>query len=303
MDTRHSAESVPASDTLSPLMQAIEHRSAGARATGDLKPASVRHVVLEEEGLRFVLRIPEQPAPPPGGPRDPNFNPFLPPDKALTVGPVGDEHVMVLNKFPVCHAHVVLARTAFFEQQTPLEHSDFAAMARLLGETGGLGFYNGGPDAGASQRHKHVQWLPAGEHNPSLQSFVSVFNPQLDDQAVVIHPALGFRHCFVRVLAGKGMASQDSAASLHQAFGRARDKLSLAPDAQGLLPAFNLLVEDGWMMVVPRRREHFETISLNALSYGGLLQLTHADEETLVRRHGPLAVLAGTAFAASEQAE
>ena len=41
----------------------------------------------------------------PGGPRDPNFNPFLKPDPELTVGPIGTEHVAILNKFPLCDRH------------------------------------------------------------------------------------------------------------------------------------------------------------------------------------------------------
>src|SRR5690554_5933859 len=43
-----------------------------------------------------------------GGPAS---SPFLPPDPELTVGPVGEHHVALLNKFPVCARHLVLART------------------------------------------------------------------------------------------------------------------------------------------------------------------------------------------------
>jgi len=73
----------------------------------------------------------------PGGPRDPNFNPFLNPDPALTVGRVGDAHVAILNKFPLCARHLVLARREFEEQLRPLARSDFAALAELMGEAGG----------------------------------------------------------------------------------------------------------------------------------------------------------------------
>ncbi len=288
-----------APEATSPWLAAILRCTRMALAAGALQPADVRHEILEHEGLRFILRIPQTPAPPPGGPRDPDFNPFLPPDPQLTVGPVGDAHVLILNKFPVCEHHVVLARTAFFEQQSALERSDFAAMAVLLGEAGGLGFYNGGSQAGASQRHKHVQWLPRGEHNPGLRSYTQVFSPELDEHTLVRHPALPFAHRFVRVLAGQGRPVLESAASLHQASQRALAALGLRANASGLLPAFNLLVEEGWMLVVPRRQEHCHGISFNALSFGGLLQLAHADQVERVRAAGPLALLAATAFAVS----
>lgn len=286
------------------LIDAISLRHAGALAVGALKPARAGIRIVHDDGLRFVLRYPEgeSSAQPPGGPRDPNFNPFLPPDPELTVGPLGDGHVMVLNKFPAARHHVVLARSAFHEQQTGPELSDFRALAMLVSEAGGLGFFNGGPAAGASQRHKHVQWMPAGEHNASLYSYTQVLNDALDEQSAVLHPALPFRHCFIRVRAGKGVPVDDMADSLNRAWLCAQGRLGLHPDEQGFLPPFNLLVEEGWMLVVARSREHFEGISNNSLSYGGQLQLQNADQLALVERHGPLAVLAATAHPRSGEA-
>ena len=286
------------------FMQNVDRRSVGALASGALHLPDAEHTVLEQDGLLFNVRWPspdlqkKKSGIPPGGPRDPDFNPFLPPDPELTVGPVGDHHVAILNKFPVSPRHLVLARTEFHEQQTGLEHEDFLAMALILSGAGGLGFYNGGAAAGASQRHKHVQWVPQLDGLASLRIYTSIFNDGMDDQTLVSHPGLSLKHCFVRVLADVGIPAAESAASMFRAYGSVLQHLGLRADSQGFLPPFNLLVEEGWMLVVARRQEHFEDISVNALSYGGLFQAQRMAQVDSIKKVGPLAVLAATAHPA-----
>ena len=97
------------------LLDAIRSKTESALASGDLSPLETSETVVEQNGLRFIVRWAEAlarkdaakaaapaaaPAPAagadavilPGGPRDPNFNPFLNPDPALTVGPIGTQH-------------------------------------------------------------------------------------------------------------------------------------------------------------------------------------------------------------------
>lgn len=281
-----------------PFMQTVDARSAEAIASGALLPVEAEEITLESDGLAFVVRhvrALEKKQELPGGPRDPDFNPFLPPDPALTVGPVGEQHVAILNKYPVSQRHLVLARKEFAEQTTPLEYQDFRALAQLLSSSGGLGFHNGGAPAGASQRHKHVQWLPSASGNASLRMFRPVLDPDVREHTVFIHLQLPMRHCFVRVKAGKGVDPEASARSMLQGYQRALETLQLAPDAQGNLPPSNMLVEDGWMLVVPRSKEHFADVSLNALSFGGVLYVRDRGQIEAIREAGPLAALASVA--------
>lgn len=281
-----------------PFMQTVDARSAEAIASGALLPVEAEEITLESDGLAFVVRhvrALEKKQELPGGPRDPDFNPFLPPDPALTVGPVGEQHVAILNKYPVSQRHLVLARKEFAEQTTPLEYQDFRALAQLLSSSGGLGFHNGGAPAGASQRHKHVQWLPSAPGNASLRMFRPVLDPDVREHTVFIHLQLPMRHCFVRVKAGKGVDPEASARSMLQGYQRALETLQLAPDAQGNLPPSNMLVEDGWMLVVPRSKEHFADVSLNALSFGGVLYVRDRGQIEAIREAGPLAALASVA--------
>lgn len=281
------------------FLQAVDERSASARASGDLLPIQAEETVLEDAGLRFIVRWVSSLAVKdaakvtlPGGPRDPDFNPFLAPEPALTVGPVGEHHVAILNKFPVCDRHLVLARRTFEEQLIPLAPIDFAALARVMGEYGGLGFYNGGAPAGASQRHKHVQWIPAAAGNASLRLLANGLPATLAEHGLARHPALAMQHCFVRVRNATGTPVEVAAHSMHAAFGLACRSLALTPDVNGLLPSFNLLTGDGWLMLVPRSREHFDEVSINALSYGGTLYVRRPEQVEAIRATGPLRVLA-----------
>ena len=60
----------------------------------------------------------------------------------------------------------------------------------MLVAAGGLGFHNGGTAAGASQRHKHVQWIPRAEGNANLRLFAAGLSGSVVEQDVAVHPAL-----------------------------------------------------------------------------------------------------------------
>ena len=267
--------------------EGVQGAAARAEGAGDDAGRDARGDKSEKDAKTVAI---------PGGPRDPNFNPFLNPDPELTVGPVGDAHVAILNKFPLCARHLVLARQVFEEQLLPLARSDFAALAALMGEAGGIGLYNGGTAAGASQRHKHVQWMPEDAGNASLSLFAPGLPTGLAEQGVATHAALPMRHCFVRVRCGRGEAVEASADSLHAGFERARAELGLEAGEGGLLPPFNLLAGEGWLLAIPRSREHFEGISMSAVCFGGTLYTRHREQIEAIRAVGPLRALAAVGY-------
>ncbi len=287
----------------------VVQRNRSALESGDLAPLETEEATIQEAGLPFTIRWAASLADKdvarekdaasatlPGGPRDPDFNPFLNPDPALLVGPIGEAHQAILNKFPVCEHHLVLARREFAEQLAPLETSDFLALAHVMSARGGLGFYNGGPAAGASQRHKHVQWIPPAAGNASLHALVTQLAPAAASTDTHFHDNLPFRHCFIRVKAGQGMDEAASAASMLEGFNQARVALQLDVDEDGLLPAFNMLVNDHWMLVVGRSKEHYKDISINALSFGGTLYVPDPAQLDTIRQAGALAVLASVGW-------
>lgn len=272
----------------------IKLKSDAALAAGAIVPMQSEEALIAEGGRDFIVRwissLAKKDSAMPGGVRDPNFNPFLSPEPALTVGDLG-EHVVILNKFPVCLHHLVLARKVFQEQLTPLDWHDFFAMATFLSLAGGLGFYNGGAIAGASQRHKHVQWIPADKGNARLHIWANDLpqNPALGDVAHVA--ALAVKHAFVFVGELQNQAPAKLADRLLAAFQQACKVLQVTPDADGFLPPLNVLVGDGWLLLVPRAEEKSQGISVNAVNFGGTIFVREVAQLETIRAHGVLNLL------------
>jgi ATP adenylyltransferase len=59
---------------------------------------------------------------------------------------------------------------------------------------------------------------------------------------------------------------------------------------------YNLLIRRGWMLVVPRSRACFGSISVNALGFAGSLFLRSQEELDRVRATGPMQVLRAVAM-------
>ena len=58
---------------------------------------------------------------------------------------------------------------------------------------------------------------------------------------------------------------------------------------------YNLLVTRRWMMAVPRARERWDGVSVNALGFAGSLLVRDAGELARLRAAGPMRVLAAVA--------
>jgi ATP adenylyltransferase len=82
--------------------------------------------------------------------------------------------LLVLNKYPVIPNHFILATKTFKQQTDPLEQDDFEAAYACLKayrENGEelFGFFNSGEASGASQPHRHIQFLPVESMRSGIQ--------------------------------------------------------------------------------------------------------------------------------------
>lgn len=258
-----------------------------AFASGALEPIETDATVLDDCGVRFVLRAVSSLA---RKDRDrhaaaPGHDPLGDYEPDLFVGHVSPTHYALLNKFNVLRGHLLLVTRRFERQERLLTLEDFAALAACLAEIDGLGFYNGGVEAGASQPRKHLQLVPLP------------LGP-LPEPAVPIEPllerGLPFRHAFAR------LAAASEAAAMHALY---RDLLHacgisavVAPEGELQSGPYNLLARRGWMLVVARSRERFESISVNALGFAGSLFVRTGEELERVRARGPMQVLRAVAL-------
>jgi len=276
-----------------PLLGSVREVAARALASGALQPIESHPCEVEDGGVRFSVRIASPRAP--RAAREvadagaPPRNPFLPYDEALFVADLGPDHVCLLNKYPVLRDHLLITTRAFEEQEAPLRRGDFEATWRVLLELDGLAFYNAGAIAGASQRHRHIQVVPTPLGRGPRRTPI---DPALDDArfdaAVGRTETLPFHHAVARLRVGPSSPPVVAARALHglycemaRAFGCDR----------GGRP-YNLLITRDWMLFVPRSRECWEGVSINALGFAGAILVRDEAQLTRLRAEGPLSALA-----------
>lgn len=262
--------------------------SQTARRSGALVPLTTR-LIEAEKMAPFVLR--ELLSRPPRHLRSeaPRSNPFLPWDTPLQVDRLGDGHVLLLNKYPVQDAHLLVITSDWQPQSGWLSVSDWQAVAAVAADTGGLWFFNSSATAGASQPHRHLQLLPrrAGEPSCPLASFYA-------RQLAGASPARPWAHCLSRRRDPVGCSDLPELYAEHCA------SLGLGSAASEAEPggAYNLLFDDDWFLTVRRIREHGAGFSVNALGFAGFLLCTEAADRDWLERHGPWSLLAQVAAAA-----
>jgi ATP adenylyltransferase len=212
----------------------------------------------------------------------PKPNPFLPWEKDLEVSPLGSGHVLLLNKYPVQPAHVLVISQDWQPQEGWLSELDWQAVATVAGDTNGLWFFNSAPASGASQRHRHVQLLPrhAGEPTCPLEPW---FNSQLNGEG----GAVPWRHAISRRTDPKNHGD------LVQLYRDQLEQLGLgrANHDQKPFHPYNLLFNDQWFMTIRREKEHCAGFSLNALGFAGYLLATDHSDLDWLSLHGPMELL------------
>lgn len=280
------------------LRQRIIEQSRLATEHGVLRTIDTEHRFLEDNGVAFVIRVVSSLAR-----KDQNHriqqvkydgrgvNPFLPPEPDLFVGDISATHFAVLNKFNVIENHLLIVTRTFEHQETLLNDSDFAALWRCLREFPSLGFYNGGTVAGASQPHKHLQLvpLPFAATGPSVP-----MDPLLRSASPIgrvgVCGRLPFRHAFVRL--DTQAPCSDMLSALYAAMLKTAGLVPVERrDGVYQSGPYNLLITSEWMLLIPRSKEYFDTISINGLGYAGSLFVKNAQQADLMEKHGPMSVL------------
>jgi ATP adenylyltransferase len=222
-------------------------------------------------------------------------NPFLPPEPDLLVTGLTPTHRAVLNKFNVVEHHLLVVTRAFEDQERLLTPADFEALWLCLGEYPSLGFYNGGAAAGASQRHRHLQLVPlpldaAGAALPLMPLLeTAAYREGIGSVA-----ALPYRHAMARLDDLRELKPGAAAGPLHERYSRLLAATGIhgeGPEAMQSRP-YNLLVARDWMLLVPRSREFWEGMSVNALGYAGALLVRDQEQLRRLREAGPLEALA-----------
>jgi len=284
------------------LAQAIVESTEQALACGALQPIITDQTIINQSGVAFLVRSVSslarkrqlRTADEKHGRQD--HNPFLSPEPELTVADISDSHLAVLNKFNVIDRHLLIVTRRFEDQETLLTHADFSAAWRCLQEFEGLAFYNGGRVAGASQRHKHLQFVPLpltqGIRGTPMDVAWSTVTRAGEP---VCLPDLPFAHVFLlfpdRPADNWEDAATYSLASYRQMLSHQWVEPLVKDGCECQSRPYNLLFTRRWMLLVPRSAETVEGVSVNALGFAGSLFVRNQAEMETVRRLGPMELL------------
>ncbi|KAJ5660376.1 hypothetical protein N7507_006827 [Penicillium longicatenatum] len=168
------------SESLSAL---VARRFKAAKESNHLVFSPTHVSIVMAAGIPYQLRycpaLAKKPSnlKPESGPKGPKPDPFENPSPELLLAhfpPENPSHALVLNKFPVIPNHFILATKEWRAQTDLLEKADLEATYGCL-RTWGFenssssnsaekprlyAFFNSGEDSGASQPHRHLQFLP-----------------------------------------------------------------------------------------------------------------------------------------------
>ena len=293
------------------LWPALRDRTEQARRCGAILSIPTATETIEHEGVTFVIRVVASLAKKTEAARaqsrvvqpqtaQPAFNPFLPYDPDLFVADVSPTHVALLNKFNVVDHHLLIVTRSFEEQDLLLTQQDCLALLACLADIDGLGFYNAGQVAGASQKHKHLQLvpLPLNPTGPRLPIEPLLRQAQMTGPTGII-PALPFLHAYApmdpRWLDNPVEASPLLLARYEALLQHVQVPIHRMPDGQRTGP-YNLLVTRQWMVAIPRSAECFEGISINALGFAGGLLVRDKAQLEILRTRGPMTALRQVSF-------
>ncbi|TDL26199.1 hypothetical protein BD410DRAFT_813168 [Rickenella mellea] len=240
---------------------------------------------------------------------DPFAPPYIP---ALFVGELrddeeGDEYVVLLNKYSVVPSHFLLVTKELKSQASPLFPCDLVQTYLLLLAARKAGqsffaFYNCGDRSGASQHHKHVQFIPTENGDgPPIETLARSKRLESDDKAFSLTQLPYANH--IRRVPSFTLSTNRSTLeeTLSQTFMMLLDLVISTvrhdPTHPPGPPSYNVILTLEHMHLIPRKcdehvlKETGERLGVNALGYTGMLLVKSERELEAVKREGVLGIL------------
>lgn len=172
--------------------------------------------------------------------------PFVDPAPEVVVMQVGHRHRLLINRYNIYPAMLILSTIDFEPQTDDLNIDDLTATWAVLTalSTPQIAIYNCGVNAGSSQGHKHLQIFSQPKTGdtrlwPSKATSTVQISEDLD--------AVPFRHYVLRIPAGA------SAADVLARYQRLLEKAKQILHVYNAGNDNNVILTRNWIAVVPRR--------------------------------------------------
>ncbi|MGK7886938.1 MAG: phosphorylase [Crocosphaera sp.] len=279
------------------LWEKVKQQTEYALNCGALKSIPTEYELIEDGEIDFLVRIVTN-----LGRKDKtkkeqkklgkDFNPFLPYEKDLFVADISDTHVCLLNKFNVVENHLLVITREFEEQETLLNLNDFIALSACLLQVDGLGFYNSGKIAGASQRHKHLQLVPFPliPELPKTPIDNVIETAKYQDNIGKVS-CFNFVHGIAKISIQNNNNILELAQQILDNYHYLLNSLKIEINSERKPEPYNLLITREWMMIVRRSQPKYESISVNSLGFAGALLVKNEQQLKILKELKPLTIL------------
>jgi len=210
----------------------------------------------------------------------PKQNPFCPWEKILEIDKIGDNHQLILNKYPVQKGHILLITNNWKPQNGWLDINDWKAIQKVNKDTSGLWFFNSSPIAGASQPHRHFQLLRRSKDEISCprEKWFLEMKINIDNYSKLTKNIIVSKFNFL-----------DNSISLFELYLELCKKLGIGDPISDEKPRYpyNLLITNKWIAIIKRSNDHIHGFSINALGFAGYLLVTEKSDINYLKEFGP----------------
>lgn len=228
-----------------------------------------------------------------------DLNPFEKLEPELTIvneyGPNGKYRIL-LNKFPVVEKHFMMVTTQFESQNSPLSPTDLKATFTILATLklqdpnhDWFAFYNCGPQSGASQPHKHIQFMMRLQNHGSFAEAVAQAHKEKSPDQL-LEPLqdenLPFAHFISSLPEDTNEVSEELLAQRFVSL--LQRTLTVLKQNEANHVSYNVLMTDKYLMLVPRSASKFrDTLGINSCAFMGKILCKSEELVSLVKLEGP----------------
>ncbi|WP_320664479.1 ATP adenylyltransferase [Prochlorococcus sp. MIT 1223] len=218
----------------------------------------------------------------------PNKNPFLPWERELEVAKVNNDHVLILNKYPVELGHLLLITKYWAPQNGWLTYKDWQALASVESKIDGFWFFNNSENSGASQPHRHLQLLYRKGTKylfPRQRWFEDHLQDKNHSNSSLVRSVSVKRRYYYR--------DKSSADELDDLYKQVCEEMKIGNTIVNTKPSisYNLIITSDWISLIRRSKESYKGFNINALGFAGYFLITFNSDLSWLRRNSPLSIL------------
>lgn len=231
-----------------------------------------------------------------------NVDPFSAENyKGLFISELSKTHVLLYNKFHLVPYHVLIVTKKFEHQNSLLNAQDFAASLLVMKSLDGFVFFNSGPEAGASQEHKHLQAIPYSSFpNQSIpiETLIEKDEATLGNEELFTLPVFKFKHIFCKLTPSiTKKLRENNVAEKGEILADAYRKCLVSLGNMDLKISYNLVLTKKWMFMVLRKTEQaMNKVKINAVGYTGSFAVRSVEEYDFILSQDPFNILTLVSF-------